>query len=258
MNEMMKATEPAGARRRALSFGIASALFGVPALALARPAAPAVTLALIELMPWATTTADGKQAGILIDFAEALEALSGITLQPQLLPYPRAAVMLAQREVDLMVALQADRLDSIATRLSPLSDEDIVVVGRPGTDLRSLADLKGMTIGRLRNAEYDAQFAARPDIIKYDTNSYRQSLEMLRAGRLDAVVFIHSALTYTLKSMQLTSAAVGTPLLIARAPLTMYASRAYAGTAAARAISAACKALHRRQAIKTLAALLNK
>lgn len=252
----MTTTDTVQIRRRELSLGLAAALLGLPLAAHGAPQPP-LTLALIELMPWATTTADGTQVGILVDTADALSLLSGVDLQLRLLPFPRGAAMLQQRQVDLMVALQAEQLDRVAVRLGPLSMEDIIVVGRAGTVLRAMSDLKGKIVGRLRNAEYAAEFAASTDIIKYDTSSYRQSLEMLRAGRLDAVVFIRSALLFTLKSMQLTQAAVGQPLLIGRTPLTMYATAACAATAAGQAIREACKILYRRQTVRALAELLN-
>ncbi|MRW92918.1 transporter substrate-binding domain-containing protein [Duganella sp. FT80W] len=257
MDEKKINTALVALRRRQLTLGLGSALMGMPYLARAAAQPQPLSLALIELMPWASTTPAGERNGILIDIAETLSALSGIDLQLRLLPYPRAAMMLQHEQVDLMVALQADRLDQVAARLAPLSSEDIVVVGRPGTILRSMADLKGKIVGRLRHAEYDSEFATTPEIIKYDTNTYRQSLEMLRIGRLDAVIFIRSALTFTLKSMQLTPAAVSPPLLIGRCPLTMYATRACISTAAANLVREACKVVYKRQTIRALADVLN-
>lgn len=268
MDKILTGTDSVQPRRRTLALGLASALLGVPLVPLVArsavpptaataAAAPPLTLALIELMPWAATNRDGSQTGILVDTADALSTLSGVDLQLRLLPYARGAMMLKQRQIDLMVALQADLLDQVATRLAPLSMEDIIVVSRPGTVLRAMSDLKGKVVGRLRNAEYAAEFAASTDIIKYDTSSYRQSLQMLRIGRLDAVIFTRSALLFTLKSMQLTAAAIGQPLLLGRMPLTMYATHACAATASGDAIREACKSIYRRQTVKGLAELLN-
>lgn len=255
MNKILTATDTVDAQRRALGLELAAALLGLPLSA--RGAATPLTLAVIELMPWASTRADGTQSGILVDTARVLSGLSDIELKLRPLPYPRAAMMLQQRQVDLMVALQADRLDQVATRLAPISMEDIVVVGRPGLALHALSDLKGKIVGRLRNAEYASEFAASTEIRKYDTNSYRQSVQMLRIGRLDAVIFIRSALMYTLKSMQLDATAVGPPLLIGRTPLTMYATAACAATSASDAIREACKTVYKRQTVKALAELLD-
>lgn len=259
MNQIPTATDSANPLRRELSLGLAAALLGLPLAARSAPPSPPapLSLALIELMPWASTTADGVQSGILVDTADALSVLSGVELQLRLLPYPRGALLLQHRQVDLMVALQADQLDRVAIRLAPLSLEDIIVVGRPGTVLRAMADLKGKVVGRLRNAEYAAEFAASTDIIKYDTNSYRQSVQMLQVGRLDAVIFIRSALLFTLKSMQLTMAAVGQPLLIGRTPLTLYATAACAASRAGEALRDAGKTVYKRQTVKALAELLN-
>ncbi len=255
MNKVMTATGTVDLQRRELALGLAATLLGLPLSA--RGAATRLTLAVIEQMPWASTRNDGTQSGILVDTARVLSGLSDIALQLRPLPYPRGAMMLKQRQVDLMVALQADQLDRVATRLAPLSMEDIVVVGRPGLTLHTLADLNGKLVGRLRNAEYASAFAASAGIRKYDTNSYRQSVQMLRIGRLDAVIFIRSALMFTLKSMQLDAAAVGQPLLIGRTPLTMYATAACAATSAGDAIREACKIVYKRQTVKALAELLN-
>lgn len=255
MIELLTAPQSVDPLRRQLSLGLGAALLGMPLTALSAP--PPLSLALIELMPWAASNADGTQAGILVDTADALSALSGARLKLRLLPYPRGALLLQRRQVDLMVALQANQLDQTAIQLAPLSMEDIIVVGRPGTALRAMSDLKGKVVGRLRNADYAAEFAASTDIIKYDTNSYRQSVQMLRIGRLDAVIFIRSALVYTLKSMQLSMAAVGQPLLIGRTPLTLYATPACAASSAGDALRDACKTVYKRQTVRALAELLN-
>jgi len=260
MDENSTDAGPVQLRRRQLSLGMVgmgAALLGAPSAA--RPAPPAappaapLSLALIELLPWASNTPAGARDGILVDVAGILATLSGVRLELQLLPFARAAMMLERGQIDCMVALQASTLDQVATRLAPLSDEDIVIVGRPGTFLRSLADLKGKIVGRLRHGEYDPQFAADDSIIKYDTSSYRQSLEMLRVGRLDAVIFIRSALEFTLKSMGLTAAAVGAPLYLGSCPLTLYAHRASVATASAQSLRAACKVVYKVQSVKALA-----
>lgn len=258
MDQNITDAAPVLMRRRQLSLGMlgmGAALLGAPPMALPAPPAPPLSLALIELLPWATVTPGGERDGILVDVAGILSTLSGVALDVQLLPFARAASMLERGQVDCMVALQASMLDHVATRLAPLSDEDIVVVGRRGTVWRSLADLRGKIVGRLRHGEYDLEFAADANIIKYDTSSYRQSLDMLRVGRLDAVIFIRSALDFTLKSMGLTMAAVGAPLYLGSCPLTLYANRASANTASAQSLRDACKVVYKVQSVKALAGM---
>jgi ABC-type amino acid transport substrate-binding protein len=60
-----------------------------------------------------------------------------------------------------------------------------VVLPHTGNSFQHFADLKGKTIGGLRGAVYDPQFAADEDIRKYDVDSYRMGLQMAKSGRID-------------------------------------------------------------------------
>lgn len=240
-------------RRQAL-FGMGALLLGEPCGASA--AAPRCKIALIELMPWAMTGLDGRQSGIFVEASRRLAQLSGIAIEMVLLPYPRALSMLQSGRVDLMFALETERLNDSACRLAPIITEDVVMVGRPGLYLKSMSDLYGKTVGHLRFADYDAQFVAATGIVKYETNSYSQSLQMMRMARLDAMIAVRTALLFTLRSLDMGPETLGGTLLLRRAPISLYASKHWTDGAALPCLKKACDTLRQTGTLTRYAASL--
>jgi len=76
-----------------------------------------------------------------------------------------------------------------------------IVVGRKGTNFKSLDDLHDKTVATVRGAKYDDAFTADTKIIKYDTSRYEQSIKMLINGRLDAMIGPSIGLFFTAKKM---------------------------------------------------------
>lgn len=185
-------------------------------------ASPALRITMANLMPWSD---QAGAAGVLVELARSIERRSGQVFEIAPLPYARALTMLEQGSVDLMLAVQSDRLDHIANCVAAVSDAEITVLVRHGMTVNTLADLSGKRVGHLRFADYDPAFAAATDIRKYEFNSYNQGLRMLKIGRLDALVAIRSAIQYTLKNMGLPPAQASDMLPLRRATVALYQSK---------------------------------
>ena len=249
MKVLFPATAAGLPSRRKAMLGLGALLLGQTSHAEGvRP----LKLAIIELMPWAVTSADGQQSGIFIDASKLLSKLSGVTLKVVTVPYARALMMLEGGQVDLMFALECDRINDISCRLAQVATEDVVMVGRPGLHIRTMGDLSGKTVGHLRACDYDPQFAAAAEIIKYETSSYSQSLQMMKMGRLDAMISVRTALRFTLKSLSMKPELLGTPLFIRRTPVSLFASKSCANSDAVKYLKHACDVLRNKQTVKAL------
>jgi ABC-type amino acid transport substrate-binding protein len=241
-------------RRRAVLCVLGgAALAGAPAHLLAATApGRALRIAVIDLRPWTVHGAAG--GGVFFELAQQLAQQAGIALDPVVVPYARAATLLARGEVDLMFSIDTARMRRTAVAGVHLSMEEVVVLTPRGVTVGSLADLRGKTVGRLRDADYDDAFAADAAIIKYDTASYEQELRMLLKGRIDAVIGVRSALLYALKEIGVAPTRLAPPWVLRQAPLALFMTQRVRDSEAGAALQAACQVLAERKAMATLIA----
>ncbi|MFA9218973.1 MAG: substrate-binding periplasmic protein [Sphingomonadaceae bacterium] len=203
---------------------------------------PRLRVTMVNLMPWSGTA----NTGVLVELARDIAQRSGLIFDIMPLPYARALVMIEEGSIDLMLAVQSARVEHSATCVASVSDAEITLLARPNLVVSTLADLHGKRVGHLRHADYDPDFAAATDILKYEFNSYAQGLRMLQIGRLDALVAIRGAIQYTLRSMGLPPANDSSMLTLRRAPVLLYQSRwCITSAATERALAQACASLRR-------------
>ena len=89
-------------------------------------------------------------------------------------------------------------------------------------------------------------------IRKYSTNNYEQSLTLLLAGRLDAVVGVNEGLFFSLQSIGGTRALLGEPLVLNRQDAWLYFSNKGYDEASAAALKGAVLRLQQRSAIQKI------
>ncbi len=229
----------------------------VPLLA-AIPAAAAhaapLTMAVVDLMPWAGRNAAGQLEGAAVDLAPQLSALTGRPITAVAVPYPRAIAMLANGGADLMLAIEADSRHGLPPPLASLGTEDIILVGRRGTAWAGPEALCGRKVGLLRSASFDALLRPSPCLLRYETNSYEQGLRMLRQGRLDAMAGVRASMEYAIRRLGLVAADFGPPLLVGQAGIALYLAPRSATPALTARLQQACAQLAREKQMPALLA----
>lgn len=187
--------------------------------------ARAIRFVTIAGSPFGFLDKAGAPTGINVEIANSIGAEIGLPYENAIVPYARALAMIETGDADLMIAFPNRRLDAAATRVGPIADLENVVLGRAGTILTGLHDLRGKTVASVRGAEYDAALSADPEIAKYSVNNYEHGLSMLLAGRVDAIVGMKTGIYYQIAAMGSAREELGTPLVLNTKNALLYYSR---------------------------------
>jgi len=249
-------TLPAAPRRRRLLLD-GALLLAVPALA-QPPSAPAAAPALRAVTlttPLFGMEEQGRASGIFVDVMSELARESGIRISNMMAPKVRGQIMLEIGSADLMIGFDNPDLSAHARHVAPVASFDVGIVARAGVRLQSLSDLHGLTVGQLRGADYSQAYARDSAILKYDTSTMSQILQMLALGRVDAAIGVRESLYYGMKSEKIAPQRIGDFLpLESRQAWLHYANSTYNAALAERLAAA----LQRMQAAGTIAAIIRR
>ncbi len=140
-----------------------------------------------------TDAADQLQGGLIKVVGDELAAALGLHPRFLLTPRNRSAAMLTTGEVDVILlsnpAWLPDSQHFVWTQ--PLFRESEVVVALASAPVRTLADLKGKRIGTTLGFKYFGpvgEMLSRGELQRDDASSVRNSLQMLKGGRVDCVI----------------------------------------------------------------------
>jgi len=129
-----------------------------------------------------------KHCGVYFDLANKLTVLGGITATNVITPYPRIIHELKTGKSDLSILFRYQELEGFVEFIAPLPPLEIVLMGLKGATLNSLKDLENKRLGYLRGAKLSEKIDANPNILKYDINNFDQGVNMMKLGRLDAII----------------------------------------------------------------------
>jgi len=171
------------------------------------------SLATIALPPYGYSE-KGQPKGLTYELGNAIATEAGLTPTNSILPFARAMEEIALGKVDAIIMFPNPTIDSCAENLGLVLPMETIILGRAGTPLRSLRDVRGKTLATIRGAKYDDRISKKNGIILYPTDSYSQSLKMLLAKRVDAVVGPKMGLYFTAKRDAIPKRALGAPLVL--------------------------------------------
>jgi ABC-type amino acid transport substrate-binding protein len=168
-------------------------------LALPRPssAAEPLSFGVLTAPPYGFERDDKSVGGSNHDIAALIAEKAGLTFTYRLEPLPRLVNNLKAGKLDLMIMFPTAETSPFA--IVEIMPNSTVILPYAGNTFPQFADLKGRTIGRLRGAVYDQQFAAEAEIRKYDVDSYRMGLQMTQSGRIDGMIGPDFGLYYQMK-----------------------------------------------------------
>lgn len=168
-------------------------------LAIPKPssAAEPLSFGVLTAPPYGFELDDKSVAGLNRDIGALIAEKAGLTFTYRLEPLPRLVNDLKAGKLDLMIMFPTAETRPFA--IAEIMPNSTVVLPPSGNTFPQFADLKGKTIGGLRGAVYDQQFAAETEIRKYDVDSYRMGLQMTRSGRIDGMIGPDFGLYYQMK-----------------------------------------------------------
>ncbi|WP_377705666.1 substrate-binding periplasmic protein [Pseudoduganella sp. UC29_71] len=233
-------------RRGALRAVLAAAVLGqraaaAPALPASPPGAMPPLIAkplkvvIFALVPYGMPDAAGQPSGVLVELQKQLAQESGLPMEMQLVPYPRAMAMVAAGDADLVFSFPNQQLQQHARALGAIASGDVVVIGRAGSRYATAADLRGKKLAHIRGALYDAQLQSDPGIGRYEAISYEQMVKMLLEGRFDAVLGARLSILHTLRLLGVPREKLGPELAVGKRDILVhYADQRYDPQVAAR------------------------
>lgn len=187
---------------------------------------PRLIFATADVWPWGFPGPDGKPAGTLVRFTDRLAAIADLPLSNELRPHRRAIVELAAGSADFAVLFESPENNRIGIPVETLLTLRVIMAGRPGEDTPlSIDAMSGKEVAYIRGSYYGEAFAGNEDIIKVPVAGLDQALEMLKLGRVDAVVASDQALYRTLKARNIPRNELRTDVVIAEQRAHLYMSR---------------------------------
>lgn len=162
---------------------------------------PTITFASTSVEPWGIQSA-GEDKGLLISIIKALSLETGINTSVDLQPYPRVVHSLYGGKVDMAFLFDSPSTRDSVIRIGHLVESSMIVVGRAGsTELTSLADLKGKTVGIIRGSKYGADFDNAAHFRLEPVSSMEQGLAMLMRHRTDVMVGTDQSVYWAMREM---------------------------------------------------------
>ena len=129
-------------------------------------------------------------------------------------PYARINHELKTGHTDLTIMFKYKELEKYVTYIVALPPLRNVVVGIRGNNIQSIAQLEGKSVAYLRGANFSNEIENNSEITLYRTKNFNKSIEMLVAGRVDAVIGPFEALLMAAKKSGKDETFFGEPLTV--------------------------------------------
>lgn len=220
-------------------------------LAAAPALAETLRIVTIALPPYGYVD-KGISTGLNYDLANAIAEEAGYTPENIIAPLARTMQDIQTGDADVVIMFPNPTIDAHADNLGLVLPMETVVLGRAGTPLRDIKDLRGKTVATVRGAQYDERISKKNGIILYPTENYAQSLKMLLAERVDAVVGPLLGLYHQAQNDRIPKQALGKPLVLSVARGCLFLSRKASPPDARRKLTEAIRRLTENGTIKAL------
>jgi len=132
--------------------------------------------------------AEVNSSGIYFDIANTIVKEAGYESTHHISPYARIIHELKVGLADVTIMYRYQELEEYVTYIAPLPTLKNVVIGVKGKQFESIQSLKGKRLAYLRGANFNEQIDNDNQIDKYYVKDFDQGINMLAAGRVDAVI----------------------------------------------------------------------
>ena len=209
-------------------------------------------IATIESLPFGYADADGRPTGIMYEVANRIVEEAGMTAINRIVPYARTVHELERGDCDFVLRYTSETLEQVAVQVAPIVSLPTIVLSAAGNPFRSLAELRGKTVGVMRGGRFDDAFDADPAIKKFDTNNYEQTMRMVMAKRLDAGIGSNVGLYFNAARAGIRPEQLAPPLVLSDKTFYLHFSKKTADDKTLAALSDAVKRLQARGDIRKI------
>jgi polar amino acid transport system substrate-binding protein len=193
-----------GVSVRARWIQTASILLGLLCVTAAAADRP-ITMPLLSVRPYGWLDAQGQPRGLYPDIAVALARESGLDIRVDMVPFARAAALVASGNADATLMFTTEATEKKAVQAVVVFYTDQVVLLRPGVSAASRVDLAPLSLGRMIGGCQELVNDTSANWRFSDVASQESGLRMLLASRLDGFCSASEALTDAVASAGLES-----------------------------------------------------
>lgn len=147
------------------------------------------TFAIPDVWPWAFKDDEGEIQGSLIQLVTRASELSGVPVRTQLLPLRRVIQDVLRGRAEFAFLFQSPNLDVNAIPVDTVLQLNLMLMAMHDTDYPlTLESLVGKRVGYVRGTYLGEAFDADQAVIKVPVYNISQAVEMLKLGRIAAVL----------------------------------------------------------------------
>lgn len=205
--------------------------------------------------PLATVEASGLKTGLYVEVLDAIAAQAGTSFDVHMLPFPRLRQYLKEGRLTAVMAVSNDDMLADSVAIGDVMEFDVVAVGRKGTQLRAMEDMRGKRICLTRSSSLVPELFADDRYLLKEVSNHDSCPRMLDAGRVDFIISLPIGLGPLLAKMGKTPADFGEPYRIKRVPVQLLVSRSHASQATLQTLRLA---LERAKVAGTIASIQNR
>ncbi|WP_299425175.1 transporter substrate-binding domain-containing protein [uncultured Shimia sp.] len=126
--------------------------------------------------------------GLFLDITTAIADRADVPINNSVLPIARVIKNMERGLTDCVVALETPWTLEHLAQVSEIHDRlEIIIATRPEFEITQLSDLRGQRLAIPRGTFRGSPVMSEPEIERVLTNGYEQSIDLLRAGRVDAI-----------------------------------------------------------------------
>ena len=159
-----------------------------------------VTMPLLAAPPYGWLDAQGQPQGLYPDIAVALAKISGLSIRVEIVPFARAATLVAKGSADATLMFSNAFTAGKATEALTVFYATQVVQLRPGLMVLGRSGLGPLRLGRMNGGCKELTEDQRMTWRFQDLNTQDSGLQMLAAGRLDGFCTTTEALADAMAS----------------------------------------------------------
>lgn len=157
--------------------------------AIARAEQDSVGFSLPDVWPWAYESEEGDQQGSLVELVNRLSEVSGIPVRIKLRPLRRVIMEITNGEAGFTVLFSSPALDEQAVPVGKVIDVNLLLLARADTDHPlEMRALEGSRVAYIRGTYLGEAFEYNQDVIKVPVSSVSQAIELLKMGRVSAIL----------------------------------------------------------------------
>ena len=127
--------------------------------------------------------------GVAVDVLAKLTAEALIELSVVTYPYPRILHTLKTGQLDAALIFKNTAIADNVDYLGPVSKSQVIILTTPKYKITRYQDLAQLTaIAVIRHASFENRFDKDLHLNKFEIANYEQGLQMLKLGRVDAII----------------------------------------------------------------------